>query len=161
MLPWALMYAGDRAGAKRLHRVNWLKRSEGRDKPDGRAVRAALELALLCCDDCEWDEVERCLAAGEGDSGSQSAVRLAIRARLAARDGRHTEAASFATRAIEGTKGRDNVGLEARMWANLAEVRLAAGDEEGADAATVNARELFERIGNVAGAAMLRASVAA
>ena len=52
------MYAGDRAGAKRLHRVNWLKRSEGRDKPDGRAVRAALELALLCCDDGEWDEVE-------------------------------------------------------------------------------------------------------
>ena len=44
---------------------------------------------------------------------------------------------------------------------DLAEVRRAAGDEEEADAATGKARELFDRIGNVAGAAMLRASVAA
>jgi tetratricopeptide (TPR) repeat protein len=157
----ALMYAGDRAGAKRLHRVNSLKRSEGRERPDGRAVRAAIELALLCCEDGEWDEVERCLAAGEGDSGSQSAVRLAVQARVAAHHGRHTEASALAARAVERAERRDNPNLQARMWANVAAVRRAGGNEEGADEATARAVELFDRVGNVGGVAMVRPVVSA
>jgi hypothetical protein len=139
----------------------WLKRSEGTNRPDGRAVRAAIELAMLCCEDGEWDEVERCLAAGEGDSGSQSAVRSAVRARVAAHHGRHAEASALAAQAIEAAERREQIGLQARMWVTMASVRRAAGDEEGADAATARALELFERIGSVAAAAMLLAAVAA
>jgi class 3 adenylate cyclase len=157
----ALALAGDRAGAKRLHRVNWLKHSEGRDKPDGRAVRAALQLAVLCSEDGEWDEVERCLAAGEGDSGSQSAVRLEVLARVAAHEGRHSDAAALATRAVEAAERRDNINLQARMWANLAGVRRDAGEEADADAAAATALELYDRIGNVVGAATLRAAAGA
>jgi tetratricopeptide (TPR) repeat protein len=152
----ALRYAGDRAGAKDWLRLSWLTRSRQSAKPDGRAVRAALELALMCCEDGEWDEIERFLAVGEGDSGTQSAVRLAVRARLAAHHNRHPEASALATQAVEASQRRDNPHFQARMWANLADVRRAGGDERGADAATETARELFERFGNVAGAAMLR-----
>jgi class 3 adenylate cyclase len=155
----ALDYAGDRAGSKRMQEDNWLRRAAGRDKPDGRAVRAAIELALLCCDDGEWDKVERCLAAGEGDSGSQSAVRLAVQARVAAHHGRHSEASDLAARAVEGAARRGNVALGARMWANLAAVRREGGDEAGAHAATAKAVEHFEQIGCVAGADMLRSAV--
>jgi tetratricopeptide (TPR) repeat protein len=157
----ALVLSGKRREGKDLWRVVWLKRQEGSDKPDGRAVRAALELALLCCDDGEWDEVERCLAAGEGDSGSQSAVRSAVRARLAAHQGRHAEASALATQAIEAAERRGNTGLQASMWANLAKVHRAAGNDEDADAATARALDLYDRIGNVAGAGMLREAVSA
>jgi class 3 adenylate cyclase/predicted ATPase len=157
----ALVLTGKRREGKDLWRLVWRKRQEGSDKPDGRAVRAALELALLCCEDGEWDEVERCLASGEGDSGSQSAVRSAVRARVAAHQGRHSEASALATQAIEAAERRGNTGLQARMWETLAEVHRAAGDEEGADAATTRALELFDLIGNVAGAANLRAAVTA
>jgi hypothetical protein len=157
----ALVRAGDRREGKDLWRLVWLKRSEGRDKPDGRAVRAALELAMLCCEDGEWDEVERCLAAGEGDSGSQSAVRFAVRARVAAHQGRHAEASALAAQAIAAAERREQLGLQARMWVTMAAVARAGGDEEGADAATARALELFDRIGSVAAAANLRAAVSA
>jgi tetratricopeptide (TPR) repeat protein len=157
----ALVRVGDRREGKDLWRLVWLKRSEGTNRPDGRAVRAAIELAMLCCEDGEWDEVERCLAAGEGDSGSQSAVRSAVRARVAAHRGRHAEASALAAQAIEAAERREQIGLQARMWVTMASVRRAAGDEEGADAATARALELFEQIGSDAAAAMLRAAATA
>jgi len=108
--------------------------------------------------------VERCLAAGEGDAESQSAVRLAVLSRLAAHHGRHSEASVLAVEAVEAVdraERRKQANLEARMCANLAAVRRAGGDEAGADAAARRARELFESVGNVAGAAMLREAVGA
>ena len=83
----------------------------------------------------------------------------AVRARVAAHDGRHAEAAALAAQAVEGAERRDNVNLQARMWANVVAVRRAGGDDDGAEAATARALELFDSIGNVAGAAMLRADV--
>jgi hypothetical protein len=47
------------------------------------------------------------------------------------------------------------------MWANVAAVRRAGGNEEGADEATARAVELFDRVGNVGGVAMVRPVVSA
>ena len=158
----ALVYAGDRAGARRELEARWQKLEAMRHRPsDGRAVRAAYQLALLYCDEERWDDVDRCLAYGgevtpRANTGTQSGLRLAAQARLAAHRHRHGEAVTLAHRAVEASELRDATNFQAQMWETLAGVQWAAGNSTEAGAAAARAIELYEQKENVVAASALR-----
>ena len=83
--------------------------------------------------------------------------KLAIEARLAAHQGRLEEALTLARSAVAEAEPWDSLGFKAWTWSVLAEVRQARGEAAEADAATATAIDLYERKGNVAAAARLRA----
>jgi hypothetical protein len=84
---------------------------------------------------------------------------LVAEARLAAHRGEHVEAAERIRRAVEVTDGIDGLNLRAGLFLAFAEVQRAAGEESEADTSVATALELYERKGNLAAAARLRAGV--
>jgi DNA-binding SARP family transcriptional activator len=161
----AKQLAGDPAGAELEYKAAWQGFEELGDAPvDERTINAAVWLATLYCDEGRWDDAARCLAVGEeyplvGPTGT-ALMRLAARARVAAHRGEHTEALALARRAVETAAPIDCLGVKARTWLALAEVRSAAGAETEAAAALDEALRLYDAKGNVAAAAATRAAAA-
>jgi tetratricopeptide (TPR) repeat protein len=157
--------AGDPAGAKQEVLAAFLnmrdKRGEG---SEARALRAAGELALLCCDQGDWHEAAEYLSYGQDVDRSEpvegklyTVLRLAARARLAAKGGDLAGALTLARSAVEVAERRDWLNYRARAWLALAEVQRAKGQEAEAEDAVANALRLYEAKGNVAAAARLEA----
>jgi class 3 adenylate cyclase/predicted ATPase len=130
------------------------------------AMNAAAHLANLCCDQRRWAEAAGYLTYGQEVDSSPPPIgkvyayeRLAARARLAAHAGRYAEAVELAQKAVELAAAMGKFYGEALAWIRLAEVQRAAGDQVEADTAVERALELYDRKGNVAAAALVRASV--
>ena len=126
-------------------------------------MQGAHILALLCCDQGRWEEAENWLARGSEDPpappGSFIGItRPAVMARLAAQHGELEEALELARRAVEAGEHADRLNAAATAWLALAEVRRARGETAEADAAVAAALQVYERKGNVAAAARVRAS---
>jgi DNA-binding SARP family transcriptional activator len=159
---YAKELAGDRAGAEHELTTRWSTlRDSGCPGVDRRAIEAAYQLARFYCDEGRWDDADRFAAHGrEVPMAAHTGVavtRQALEARLAAHRGRLAEAVTLAQRAVDGTKSWEPTNAKARIWLALAEVRGACGDTAEADAAVATALELYERKGNIAAAARLRA----
>jgi tetratricopeptide (TPR) repeat protein len=150
----ALDLCGDRPGAEHELETSWralaAHRSDG--KPQAAAMAHVHGLALLYCDDGRWDEAERCLEYGR----EIPTFGLAARARVAAHRGDLGEALSLARRGVE-LAGESN-GV---CWLALAEVLRANGEDAEADTAVETAVRIWDRKGNVAAVARLRATESA
>ena len=156
--------AGDPAGAKREVLAAFVSMRDARGGgSEARALRAAAELALLCCDQGDWDGAADYLSYGrdvdrsEAPQGKVYAVlRLAARARVAARRGELPDALDLARRAVDLAEQSDWLNYRARSWLALAEVQRANTHAAGAEAAVANALRLYEAKGNVAAIARIR-----
>jgi tetratricopeptide (TPR) repeat protein len=155
---------GDAAAAEQDLIAVWL---HFRDSST-RALTAAVQLALLCCDQGRWEEAADYLSHGEEVDRSPAPsgkvwgpLRLAARARIAAHAGLHAQAVELAGAAVEGAAalGTFNPQTKARAWLALAEVQRAAGNQTEADQAVERALELYDQKGNIAAAARVRAGV--
>ena len=103
---------------------------------EARALKAAAELALLCCDEGEWDEAAEYLSYGrqvdesEPPRGKAYAFqRLAASARVAAHRGEPDHALELARRAVELADPSDWLNETARAWLALAEVQRVNGNQ--------------------------------
>lgn len=160
-----LALAGDPAGAEReLVAVFLILRDARGAGPEARALRVAADLALLRCDQSRWDEAADILAYGEEVDGAEpvqgkvySFWRFAARGRLAAHRGKLAEALVLVRHAVDAAERTYWLNGRARVWLAFAEVNRAAGRTAEADAAVATAVALYERKGNVAAVARLRA----
>jgi tetratricopeptide (TPR) repeat protein len=155
--------AGDRDGAEQELLAMWQSYREfGHHAVDQRAMQAAYALAVHYCDHGRWDEAEECIAFGADVPvpcpTTPAAFRPAVQARLAARAGRQAEAETLARRALDCVSQTDDLNLQARVWVAVAEVRRAAGDQDGSDTAIAEALRRYEAKGNVAAAEALRSA---
>ena len=138
--------AGDLAGAKQDVLTAFLSMRDARGEgSEARALKAAAELALLCCDQGEWDEAAEYLSYGRQVDESEpprgkayAFLRLAARARLAAHRGEPAEALELARRAVELAEPRAWLNHTARVWLALAEVQRVNGHNAEADAAVAD-----------------------
>jgi DNA-binding SARP family transcriptional activator len=151
---------GDNAGAERELKAKWQSFVDfGEQTVDERAMASAYQLAFLYCDHGRWDDAVDCLLYGcdipLAFPTSAAVFRLAVGARLAARDGRDADALALAGRAVACAELGDNLNLRARAWLALAEVQRARGAAAEAGAAVEEAVRLYESKGNVAAIARL------
>jgi tetratricopeptide (TPR) repeat protein len=158
---YARQLAGDQAGAEREIMARFASiRESGFDGIDRRAIDCALDLASLYCDEGRWTDAEETLVYGRhvelATYRVEAFTRLAIEARIAAHHGLDV-ALPPAERAVELAERFEWLNFKARVWEALAEVRLARGETAEARAAVGTALGLYERKGNVAAAASLRA----
>ena len=156
--------AGDRAGAEQELLKRWSYFSERSDHGiDHIAVETAYRLATFYCDSGRWDDAERFasmyrdLPLTGRHALEVAANRLAVEARLAARSGRLDEAVALAEDAIARADSTEQLNFKAGIWAALAEVQRANGNKAQAEAALASALALYDRKGNIAAAARLRA----
>jgi tetratricopeptide (TPR) repeat protein len=158
--------AGNPAGAEEQYLACFGNRRDARgEASEARALQFAARLALLYCDQGRWQEAADYLAYGRDvDEGPiaygkvYTYVRFAARARVAAHLGRHAEAIELARTALEIVERRPIVNDRALVRLALAEVQRAAGNNAEADAAVLEALQLYEKKGNVAAASRLRAA---
>ena len=104
---------------------------------EARALRAAAVLALLCCDQGDWDEAAEYLSYGQRVDQSEppqgkiyAVLRLAARGRLAAQRGEIAEGLELARRAVELAERSDWLNYRACAWLALAEVQRANGQDD-------------------------------
>jgi tetratricopeptide (TPR) repeat protein len=135
------------------------------EQVSGRAMLAAVLLALLCCDQGRWEEAAAYLSYGQEEdrfppSFVHIPLRFAARARIAEHAGRHAEAVELAHTAVElaAALGSFNVQVKARAYLALAEVQRASGNEAEAHDAVERALEVYDRKGNITLAARVRAA---
>jgi class 3 adenylate cyclase/tetratricopeptide (TPR) repeat protein len=163
-----LRLLGDEAAAEQDLIAVWLHFRDTRsDRRSGRALNAAARLALLCCDQGRWEEAADYLTYGQEvdrlpapPGHPEFPLRFAARARIAAHAGRHTKAVELARTAVElaTALGDYSPQTKAPAWLALAEVERAAGNQAEADRAVTRALEVYDRKGNIADAARVRAS---
>jgi class 3 adenylate cyclase len=158
--------AGDNDGAEHELKTMWsLLHEASAHRIETRALRAAIELARLYCDERRFEEADEVLAYARDaplldDGRGIAARRLSVEALLAAQKHERTEAATLSEQAIERAEARpDDLNLRAIVWQAAAEVRRAAGEMGKAEVAIANALALYQQKGNVAAAALLRAAV--
>jgi DNA-binding SARP family transcriptional activator len=156
----ALELAGDRAGAEREWTARWVRlRDLSGDAPDQDAVLAAADLAGFYCDEGRWEEGADLLVY-RGDVGDVAHRRnltpQVVRARLAAHSGEHADALTLIGQVVERVERGEQLTMRAQVQVALAEVQMAAGNLDEADAAVGRALALYERKGNVVAAARLR-----
>jgi DNA-binding SARP family transcriptional activator len=175
---WFRLYAakaerllGDWAAAEQNLVAVW-RRFGGEDggAPRLQAWAAARDLGSLYCDQGRWDEAERWLywkvetalpTLEQAPTHIGWALWIAASARLALHRGEADEALRFARRAVEIGEQTDYSNDLAEAWQALAEVEHAGGRSAEADAAVAAALALYERKGNLAAAAQLRAKAEA
>jgi hypothetical protein len=153
---------GDHTGAERELKAKWQSFLDfGEQTVDERAMGSAHQLAYYYCDHGRWDDAAECLLYGRDTPvvcpTSTAVYRFAVEARLAAHEGRAADALALALaeRAVACAEPSDNLGLRARAWLALAEVRRARGEAAAADAAVEESIRLYEAKGNVAAVARL------
>ena len=153
---------GDFAGAERDLLARWSYFEAAGSRTRLWAIDTAVALSTVYCDEGRWDEAER-MAASVRDAPLNApnavdvaAKRLAVEARLAARQGRYDEAVAFAEQAAASV-APDRLEDRGVFWQVLADVERAAGRTEAAAASATTAIGLFEAKGNLTGAARARA----
>ena len=157
-------YAGNLTGAKQDALAAFLRMRDARGAgSEARALRAAAELALFCCDQGEWDEAADYLSYGREVDRAEppegkvyAALRLAARARLAAARGELADAVDLAERAVGLAERAQWLNYQARTCLALAEVQRANGHAAEAEAAVAKALRLYEEKGNLAAIARVR-----
>ena len=168
-------FAGDRDGAVRELETRWLAfRDTFSGAPDQHALQAAYSLAHLYCDGGRWADAEECVGfhaeiPWRGNYFTAIDHRLSAMARLEAHRGGLSKAplggggggggGELAEQAVEITERCDLSNRRALVWLSLAEVRRAAGQPDGAEAAVAAALALYEAKGNVAAAEGIRTTV--
>ena len=104
-----LEWAGDLAGAESELAAAFLRMRDARGAgPEARALRVAADLALMRCDQGDWDEAAAYLAYGEEVDGAEpvqgkiySIWRFAASGRLAAQRGELAEALGLVRQAVD------------------------------------------------------------
>ena len=107
-----------------------------------------------------WSLTETAATTGGSDDLPTQFLWRAVRAKLLAVYGRADEAEELARAALALTEGTDVLSLRATIVLDLAEVLGRSGRAHEAAAARVQALELFEQKGNLAGADRARATAA-
>ena len=160
---YARRLCGDRDGEERELLMTWDYFRDIRAGFDLRAWTAANGLASLYCNEGRFAEAADLHAYGREElvGASRHPWWLSIEARLAAHEGRLDDAAELAKRSTEGAETRADLSDAAECLAAAAAVEQAAGRTTEADSSAARAHALFERKGNRAGAARLRALVPA
>jgi class 3 adenylate cyclase/tetratricopeptide (TPR) repeat protein len=156
------LLAGDAAAAERAFREGYETLERGQDWGHLASVAPLYALALLA--QGRVDEAERPLELTgqwiiEDDSDAQIAF-LRARARLAALRSDPAEAEALARRAVERAAAGDDLNAHADALMDLADAVELGGRSDEADAALHDALELYERKGNVVGAARVRQQLA-
>jgi tetratricopeptide (TPR) repeat protein len=160
---YARQLCGDREGAERELLMSWDYFREIRgERFDNRAWRAANGLASLYCDEGRFAEAAAFHAYGrEEDLGPEVKPSwLVVAARLVAHEGRLADAAELAARSTEGAGMHMSLREAAECLAAAAEVQRLVGRFDEADRSAARAFALFDRKGNLAGAARLREALA-
>jgi predicted ATPase len=154
------MLAGDPAAAELALRKTY----EGLESLGERGFLSttAAELSQAIYAQGRYDEAERYASIGEeagasDDIATQLPLR-GIRAKVAARRGRFTEAEDTARGAVDLARGTDARGLHAEAFMDLAEVLGLAGRTVEALDALERAATLFEAKGNVVSMRRARAT---
>jgi hypothetical protein len=144
------LLAGDAVAAEREARAAHAVLSERGDRAILPTIEALLATAL--CDQGRLDEAAAAVAAGDAIVASRDAATRvllhAARARALADEG-------AARSAVDLADGTQNPSLRGDAQAGLAEVLLAAGRVEEADAVAEGARACYAAKGNKAAAARL------
>ena len=107
-----------------------------------------------------WSLTETAATTGGSDDLPTQFLWRAVRAKLLAVYGRADEAEELARAALALTEGTDVLSLRATIVLDLAEVLGRSGRAHEAAAARLQALELFEQKGNLAGADRARATAA-
>jgi predicted ATPase/class 3 adenylate cyclase len=148
--------AGDFAAAEREFREGYEILEEAGARSFIATQAGLLAGALL--DQGRVDEARALAGASAGSPGADVASRvlaLGIAARLAAAEGRADDAVSLASEAVDEA-GTDAISLRGDALLVLAEALVAASRPDAAAEAGEAARALYERKGNVVGAARAR-----
>jgi class 3 adenylate cyclase len=165
---WPVGYArrlcGDRDGAEREYLMIWdYFRDIRGDRFDNRAWRAANALASLYCDEGRFADAAPFHAYGrdEGRAGlGQNAEWLSVEARVAAHEGRFDDAAELAALSAQLSETWLAPTGAAECLAAAARLQRRIGLTDEADRSAARAFAFFDRKGNIAGAARLRAALA-
>jgi class 3 adenylate cyclase/tetratricopeptide (TPR) repeat protein len=158
-------FMGDYAAAEKELIALWTSYRESREEGfDARALVATARLTLLYCDQGRFDEAAECLAYGEEVDLSPpprgkiyAYLRLAARARVAARDGEIAEALELVRTAVDLAEHNGLPNYVSWVLLAQAHIELAAGNTSEADAAIAKTLALYELKGDVASAAQLGA----
>jgi tetratricopeptide (TPR) repeat protein len=155
---------GDADAAEREMLAVWSHFRSTRGEASSLAMRAAADLAHFCCDHGRWEEAADYLTYGEEVDRSPpphgkiyAFRRLAARARIASNAGNHAAALELVQTAVELAAAFGNLDYEARVWLSRAEVERAAGDLHAAEQSVARGLVLYDRKGNTAAAAIVRA----
>jgi class 3 adenylate cyclase/tetratricopeptide (TPR) repeat protein len=162
----ALELMGEAGAAEQDRIALWLYFRKARgEQISSLAMRVAAELAVMYCDQGRWDEAADYLSYGQEVDRSAPPVgkiyaffRLAARAQIASHAGSHAEAIELARTAVELAETFGQSNYTPRIWLVLAKVQHAAGNQAEGDEALERAVELYDRKGNVAAAAQVRAA---
>ncbi|MBD0328853.1 MAG: AAA family ATPase [Thermoleophilia bacterium] len=155
--------AGDVRAAE--EQLRWVREAFVTSGDRRRELEVAYELAEVLVRRGAYEEAERLFpltaeSAGRGNIRTEI-VGLRVRARLLAARGSFDEAEPLARRAIRRSEETDELALQGAAWLTLADVLADAGRPREAAEAAENAVELYERKGNLAGAARARTLVGA
>ena len=148
-----LLAGAPREAARELRDANATLEAMGE-----RGVRSTLAgfLADVLCGLGEDDEADRLAAFTEEAAGSTDVVPQVlwrrVRARLRARAGDHGDARDLAQDAAERAAATDYLDFRGDTMLALAEVLAATSQNEAASAAVAEARDFYERKGNVVAA---------
>jgi class 3 adenylate cyclase/tetratricopeptide (TPR) repeat protein len=153
------LLAGDPDAAERLLR-------EGHELlagVTGAQVMHGLWLAEALCDQKRYAEAAELVDAAEAIRSSDEAdARVSwacLKARVLSRQGDVAHAEALVREALPVIETTDNLHLQARTCWALADVLCVAGRDTEAEDAAATAVSLFERKGNVAGAARMRSNI--
>jgi class 3 adenylate cyclase len=157
---------GDPGGAEREleARRDWFRDRLG-STAHVNGIETVSYLAHVYCDHGRWNDAEGCLDPYRDVEvpvrvrPSSGACWFAAEARLAAHRGELENAAGFVRGALERNALTDRHDTSTRVWLAIAEVERVAGRTGEADAAIAEALALYERKGDVTGAAHLHAAV--
>ncbi len=121
-----------------------------------QAMEAATQLARVLCDVGRLDEARVLIdevkrKAADYDVEIQVSWR-SVGSRIHSGLGHHQAALGLADEAARMVAGTDLMNLQGDVYANLAEVRAAAGAPSDAEEARLNSLATFERKGNLVGA---------
>jgi ATP/maltotriose-dependent transcriptional regulator MalT len=151
--------AGDPAAAARITRDAYTQL-----EPTGERAYLSTAAALLAhalYELGELDEAERYSRVSEQGSAAEDVFSQVLwrssRAKILARRGEAAAAEALAREAVELAEGTDLLNTQGDTLADLAEVLTLAGDTAGAASVLEQAAERFERKGNIASLARVRA----
>jgi tetratricopeptide (TPR) repeat protein len=161
---YARLLCGDPDGAEREFLMSWNYFRDIRgERFDTRAWKSANSLASLYCEEGRFTEAAAFHAYGRDEHRTHPGHHLSwlsVEALLGAHDGRFDDAAELAAQSTDDVEMFGGLNTAAELLATASRVLQLAGRLEEADGFAARAFVLFERKGNLAGAARLQASSA-
>jgi tetratricopeptide (TPR) repeat protein len=149
------MLAGDPVAAEMHLRHGYESLSQMGEKGFLSITAALLARAIVAQGEKRYDEADDLIQvsqeAAEGEDPSAQILCQGLSARIRAERGRHAEAAELASSAVALAAQTDLVNQHADALLDLAHVLATSGRAAEAQAAAIQALELYQRKGNLPG----------